>query len=320
MKQITFLVVTFAMFGIIFSILPSSYAQTSDVETSEQITFSGDLLNDPIALEILQKIEESKRKIAKLEQQNYDQLQAQKFLEDRRAVALDKLNHALTLWEEKWYEFSPKVAYQKFIDKMPSGVQGIYAKQFEFTEKKHEFGSYMKSIALNKGLSYSQAMDKFNQAAKSSLSELGDYNETIQPDTPAEIRTKIAILEGSADTFNHNYFYNHASFKGELSAKYAIEVKNEKIEFKDVMNKYNSGVITYQKLSEQLADIREKYSSIKEQILEDNSKSLSDYETNKMNQAQSIIDQINNDDRVSSLIQAVWNSETNSIEIIRTYQ
>jgi len=88
MKQITSLVVAFTMFGAIFSVLPSTYAQTSDVEISEQTTLSGDLLNDPITLEILQKIEESKRKIAKLEQQNFDNLQAQKFLEDRRAVAL----------------------------------------------------------------------------------------------------------------------------------------------------------------------------------------------------------------------------------------
>ncbi len=136
MKQISSLIVAFAMFGIIFSVLPSAYSQTADVDTDEQTTLSGDLLNDPLAIEILQKIEESKRKIANLEKQNYDNIQVQKFLEDRRAVVLDRLNQSLILWEEEWHEFSPKVAYQKFIDKMPSGVQGIYAKQFEFTEKK----------------------------------------------------------------------------------------------------------------------------------------------------------------------------------------
>ena len=67
MGKIT-LVVAFAIFGVIFSVLPSAYAQTSDVEISEQTTLSGDLLNDPTALEILQKIEESKRTIAKLDE------------------------------------------------------------------------------------------------------------------------------------------------------------------------------------------------------------------------------------------------------------
>ena len=200
---------------------------------------------------------------------------------------------------------------------MPSSVQGIYAKQFEFTEKKHEFGSYMKSLALDKGLSSSKAMEKFNQAAKSSLGKLGDYNEKIQPDTLSEITTKIAILEGSANTFNHNYFYKHANFKGELFAKYSVEVENERIELKDALDKYDSDVITYKELSEQLTDIREKYSSIKEQILEDNSKALSEYETKEMNHAQSIIDRINNDANASSLIEAIWNSETHFIDLVR---
>ena len=208
MKLISSLVVIFVIFGVIFSVLPSTYAQTSDVEISEQTTLGNELLNSPLAQEILQKIEESKRKIAKLEQQNYDNLQAQKFLEDRRTVALDRLNQSLILWEEQWYEFSPKIAYQKFIDKMPSDVQGIYAKQFEFTETKHELGTTAKSRALDNGLDSPKALQKFNSAARSTVQELHNYNKIIQPDTPSEIATKIAILEGRVNTFNHNYF-NH---------------------------------------------------------------------------------------------------------------
>ena len=162
--------------------------------------------------------------------------------------------------EEKWYEFSPKVAYQKFIDKMPSSVQGIYAKQFEFTESKHELGVTAKTKALDSGMVSSKALQKFNSAARSSVNELNDYNEKIQPDTPSEIATKIAILEGHADTFNHNYFYHYANSKGELSAKYAIEVENERTKLKDTLNEYYSGGITYKELSEQLIDLREKYS------------------------------------------------------------
>ena len=317
MKQISFLVVVFAILGVIFSVFPSVYAQTSGAETSEQTTLTGDLLNDPVALEILQKIEESKKKIAKLEQQNFDNLQAQKFLEERRAVALDRLNQALISWEEKWHEFSPKIAYQKFIDKLPSGVQGTFAKQFEFTEKKHELGVTAKTHALDNGMTSQKALEKFNNAAKSTVAEINSYNETIQPDTPEEIRTKIAILVGKSDDFNRNYFYKHAAFKGELSAKYAIAVDNERVEFKDVLKKYNSGMITHKELSEQITEIGEKYSPIKEKILEDNSKSLSEFERKQVNHAQSIIYGINNSDVASSHIEAVWDSKTNSIKIMK---
>ncbi len=317
MKQIFSLIVAFAMFGVIFSVLPSAYSQTSDAGTGEQTTLSGDLLNDPLAMEILQKIEESKRKIANLEQQNYDNIQAQKFLEDRRAVALDRLNQSLILWEEEWHEFSPKVAYQKFIDKMPSGVQGIYAKQFEFTEKKHEFGSNMKSIALKKGLSSSQAMDKFNQGARSSLGELGDYNEKIQPDASAEISTKIAIIQGNIDDLNAGYFYRHADLKGELNARYAVEEENERKELRKVLNEYYSNAVSKTELTKQLGDLREEYAQIKESLLRENAKTLSEYEKDHMDNVQYRMDRINNDETLSSFITAVWDSQSNSVELVR---
>ena len=317
MKQISSLFVAFAIFGVFFSVLPSAYSQTSDVETSEQTTLSGDLLNNPVAQEILKKIEESKRKIAKLEQQNYDNLQAQKFLEDRREVALDRLNQSLTLWEEKWYEFSPKVAYQKFIDKMPSGVQGIYAKQFEFTESKHELGLDAKTNALDNGMTSSKALQKFNSAARSTVNELNEYNETIQPDTPSEIRTKIAIIQGYIDSDNASYFYHHAGLKGELNAKYAIEVENERKELREILKQHHADIISEEELTEQLGIIREKYVPIQENLLEENAKTLAESEKKYMDSIQRTIDRINNNEDVSPFIEAVWNSETHSIDLIR---
>ena len=43
----------------LFFTINLAFAQTSDVETSKQTTLSNDLLNNPLALEILQKIEEN---------------------------------------------------------------------------------------------------------------------------------------------------------------------------------------------------------------------------------------------------------------------
>ena len=317
MKQTLSLIVAFAMFGVIFSVLPSVYAQTSDVETSEQTTLSNELLNNPLAQEILQKIEESKRKIAKLEQQNYDNLQAQKFLEDRRAVALERLNQSLALWEEEWHEFSPKVAYQKFIDKMPSSVQGIYAKQFEFTESKHKLGVTAKTNALDNGMISPKALQKFNSAARSTVNELNEYNEAIQPDTPAEIQTKIAIIQGHIDSTNASYFYHHVGLKGELNAQYAIEVENERKELREILKEYYANIISGDELTEQLGLIREKYAPIKENLLEENAKTLAESEKKYLDSIQDTINRINNSEDVSSIIEAIWNSETHSIELVR---
>ena len=65
---ISFLAVLFS-----FTLIGTSYAQVS-----EQTTISGDLENNPIAQEILQKIEKSKRWIENIQQRNAENLEKQK--------------------------------------------------------------------------------------------------------------------------------------------------------------------------------------------------------------------------------------------------
>ncbi len=73
-------VFTLLAFGVVtISISQSTYAQTDDtVYTSKQTTLSGNLENDPVAQDILKKIEQSKKLIADLEKRNYYRLEAQR--------------------------------------------------------------------------------------------------------------------------------------------------------------------------------------------------------------------------------------------------
>ena len=63
-----------AVFTLFFAINPA-FAQTFD-DTSEQITFSRDLQNNPIAQDILKKIEQTKKMIEELKQKEYENNQA----------------------------------------------------------------------------------------------------------------------------------------------------------------------------------------------------------------------------------------------------
>jgi len=58
------------------------------VDTSKQITLSKDLQNNPVAQDILKKIEKSKRWIAQIEQRNFEESERQKELEQKRAAVL----------------------------------------------------------------------------------------------------------------------------------------------------------------------------------------------------------------------------------------
>jgi len=119
---------TLLAFGVVtISVSQPTYAQTDDiVYTSKQTTLSGNLENDPVAQDILKKIEQTKKWIADLEKRNYDYLEKQREVEEMREHALEILYQDLKEWKELWEEYSPRNAFKKFADKQPDYIQGVF--------------------------------------------------------------------------------------------------------------------------------------------------------------------------------------------------
>ena len=86
-------------FVAVFLIPVYANAQT-DVETNEQTTLSGDLSNNPLAQDILEKIDQTKQWIADLETREYEKTKAQQELDEKRAIALERLNQDLLEWRQ----------------------------------------------------------------------------------------------------------------------------------------------------------------------------------------------------------------------------
>ena len=114
------------------------YAQSSnDVATSEQTTLSKDLVNNPVAQDILKKIEQTKKWIKELEDRKYEELQAKAELDAKRAQALEKLNQDLKEWESLWEYYSPRNSFSRFVDTVQdTPVKGVFWDQFEFHQMK----------------------------------------------------------------------------------------------------------------------------------------------------------------------------------------
>lgn len=120
-------------FLITISLVQASYAQ---LDSEGQVTLSDDLLNDPIAQDILKKIEQTKKIIAELEEKEFEQNQAQENLQKMRDLSVERLNQDLKEWERLWEKHSSRNAFDSFVSKKPSYVQGVFWDQFEFKEKK----------------------------------------------------------------------------------------------------------------------------------------------------------------------------------------
>ena len=161
-------------------IIQTSYAQTNnneDVTVNEQVTLSDDLANNPLAQDILRKIEETKKWIVELEQRNYEQLEKQRELEEKRQQSLTKLNQDLKEWENLWDYYSPRNSYERFVDKIPnSQVQEVFWDQFEFKEQKVKAGrDALKKVIANGG-SLRDARQAYLVAAETKRIELIEAN------------------------------------------------------------------------------------------------------------------------------------------------
>ena len=153
-------------------------AQTgNDITTNEQVILSDDLANNPLAQDILKKIEQTKKWIAELEERNYEQLEKERELEEKRQQSLAKLNQDLKEWEVLWDYYSPRNSYERFVDKIPdSQVQEVFWDQFEFKEQKVKAGRDALKKVIADGGSLRDARQAYLAAAETKRIELIEAN------------------------------------------------------------------------------------------------------------------------------------------------
>ncbi len=159
--------------AISFSLIQNSYAESN---SGEQITFSDGLLNDPIAQDILKKIDQTNKMIEDLKQKEYEENQARENLERVRDLSVQRLNQKLSEWERLWEKYSSKNSFEKFVNKKPSYVQGVFWDQFQFKEQKVNDGRTAMNQVLANGGTMTSAMNAYNKAASTQKIELIEMN------------------------------------------------------------------------------------------------------------------------------------------------
>ena len=164
-------------------LIQTIYAQTDDnidnnnvTIDEEQVILSDDLLSDPVAQDLLKKIEQTKKFIAELEQKEFEENQAKKNLEERRTLALERLHQDLEEWERLWEKHSSRNAFESFVSKKPEYVQGVFWDQFEFKEQKVKAGREALKQVLLDGGSLEDARKAYHKAAKTKKIELIEMN------------------------------------------------------------------------------------------------------------------------------------------------
>jgi hypothetical protein len=204
------------------SLIQNTYAQT----ITEQVSLSGDLKNNPAAQDILDKIEKSKKMIEKLQAKNFETLEKQKELEEKRTEAIEHLNDDLKKWEDLWGQYTFDKILERALENSPAMfTDTIYDHPLKFTASKINAGRTALYKVVENGGDPEEARDAFVNAAQITKAEMISANALYNVLTGNAYYNQ-QILFDSDGQFNldlfgdklHKYYLDYRTNPGYLLA------------------------------------------------------------------------------------------------------
>ncbi len=148
----------------------------TSIQTSGNVTKIGpaqfttiagpDIQNNPMALKILQEIEESKRQVANiLGNETAAKLNEQLVLQQRQAAA-NQLKQDLTALAQANANTTPDVAYTNFLTTVSDNrTQSVFQNEYNFMQQRIGAANTAMQTALDNGATLEQALSTFDQYA-----------------------------------------------------------------------------------------------------------------------------------------------------------
>ncbi len=158
-------------FLLIFFEIPTAIAQTQEYEFN--VIEGEDLITNPTARHILERIELSKKILADLQSDSFVPLnEHQRFIEEQRKLAQAQLDAQLERMNKKYEAFTPRNAFASFVSDKPEYMQAFYWDQFNYLNDKVLYAKHQRDQILDNGGTFSQAQQAFLHHAKFPKSEV----------------------------------------------------------------------------------------------------------------------------------------------------
>jgi len=143
---------------------------------SEQTTITN-IENNPVAQDILNKIEETKKWIAELEEKQANLISENKELEEKRLQAKSSLENDLQQWEGLWSEYSSENVFAKFVDTVTNNsTKAVFWDHHDFTQAKVQAGRDAYTQVINRGGDFHEAYAAYLKAAEIKKIEMIQVN------------------------------------------------------------------------------------------------------------------------------------------------
>lgn len=155
---ITAIVTALTLFATIFAV-SDAFGQE---QVSEFTVIEGDeIKNNPVAQQILQKIEESKRIMAELMAGKPILTEQQKLVEEQRKIVKERLEAELKRMDKDYESYTPRNSFAKFVSNVDPVFHDLYWDQFNYMDEKIKIARIAKQLALADGATYEEAQSEY---------------------------------------------------------------------------------------------------------------------------------------------------------------
>jgi len=143
------------------------------------ILASEQLQKNPFAMKILENMEIQKRAYHESQTRQKISEADQSILQEKRNLANQSLDVDLDSLKEKYKQYTPKAAFERFVSKVPSEVQGIFWSMFDYQQMKVKAGQEAMKTVLTNGGSFKEASQAYHKNAAITRVEMIELNKNF---------------------------------------------------------------------------------------------------------------------------------------------
>ncbi len=177
-KNITFLIPFLALLILPFSV-SNVFAEEELANYDFRIIAGDELVNNPLAAQILKNIELAKQRLAEQQERQRQIQEHQIFVEKQRQIAKQLLQEDLDRMFKKYEPYTPSNSYTTFLKKIDPTVHDIYWGQFNYQQQKVEAGRAAMQAVLANGGGMQEARQAYFDAAATTRAEIIQVNEDL---------------------------------------------------------------------------------------------------------------------------------------------
>ena len=155
-----------------------AFAQTDESE----ILVSDKLKQNPMAMRIIAEMEAQKQKYKELSEDSTPKFiptKQQIDIEKNRKLSQEMLQADLDSMNKKYVDFTPKNAFEKFVEKLNETYHGIFRDQFDYMNAKVQLAIAAKNVVIENGGSYYEAQREYYKYASMPRLEMIDYIQEL---------------------------------------------------------------------------------------------------------------------------------------------